>query len=522
MPTDSPAPTLAHTAPRGRMARIAADHPLALLALWLFATAGLRPLLLPDEGRYANVARDMLLGVGAGSLGEGRGWVPLLNGLPFFHKPPLAYWLDMAAMAVLGVNQLAARCAPLVGAWVMGAAMFLALRRWHGAALAQRALLVLATCPFFFIGGQYANLDMLVGGLIAATTLAFVRAVDGQGGEARAPLRWVAAAWLLAALAVLAKGLIGIVLPALVVGPWLLAQGRWRDVLRLLHPLGLACFALLALPWFVLMQSAYPGFFDYFIVEQHFRRFAMASFNNVHPAWFYLAVLPALTLPWTLWLPAAVRARSAARPQRALYLWWLVAVVGFFSLPSSKLVGYVLPALAPWCVLLAFGIQPFGRAARAALVAAALFCVAVVVALAVVAPHTSKAAGLALAAQHAAGDRVVFVDEMFYDLPFYAGLRAPPIVASDWADPDLPRHDNWRKELYDAARFDPARGRELLWPIARLAELTCHPHAVWFVVDPARGPAATTVPGVMGVAGVREVYVDKNVRLLRAPGRACR
>ncbi len=162
--------------------------------MWLLALTGLRPLLLPDEWRYVDVARDMLLGVGfagnASSVADGRGWVPLLNGLPFFHKPPLMYWLDMAAMGALGIHQFAARFAPFVGAWVMGASLFLALRRWHGAVLPQRALLVLATTPFFFIGGQYANLDMLVAGLITATVLAFVRAVDGASPALSAPLRW--------------------------------------------------------------------------------------------------------------------------------------------------------------------------------------------------------------------------------------------------------------------------------------------------------------------------------------------
>jgi len=530
MPATPAPPTLSAATQPGAQAwprTWGAGGTLAGLAVWLLLLAGLRPLLLPDEGRYAGVARDMLLGVGAGSWGDGRGWVPLLNGLPFFHKPPLMYWLDMAAMALLGVNQFAARFAPFVGAWLMGASLFLALRRWHGVAAAQRALLVLASTPFFFIGGQYANLDMLVGGLITATVLAFVRAVDGTPPARHAAMRWLLLAWALAALAVLAKGLIGIVLPMLVVGPWLLAQRRWRCVARLLHPAGLALFAALALPWMLAMQARFPGFFDYFIVEQHFRRFASATFNNVHPVWFYALVLPALTLPWALWLPAAVHALRRGRsgwptPQLALYVWWVLVIVGFFSLPSSKLVGYVLPALAPWCVLLALGAASFGRAARATLGLGLLWCVGVAVALAVAAPHSTKAAGRALAAQWAPGDRVVFVDEMFYDLPFYAGLREPVRVASDWADPQIPRRDNWRKELADAARFDPARGRELLWPIGRLAELACQPagapaHRVWFVVDGARA-AATSLPGVSGAV---EAYADKSVRLLRVNTRPC-
>ena len=494
---------------------------LALLALWLLATLGLRSLLLPDEGRYVGVARDMLYGDGL---------VPLLNGLPFFHKPPLMYWLDMAAMAVLGVNQFSARFAPFAGAWLMGAALFFAVRRWHGPRAALDALLLLATCPFFFIGGQYGNHDMLVAGLITAAVLAFVRAVD----DPRPALRWVLAAWGLAALAVLAKGLIGIVLPALVVGPWLLARGRWRDVLRLLHPLGGLVFALIALPWFVVMQQRYPGFFDYFVIEQHVRRFEQTHFNNARPFWFYPVALVLLTLPCSAWLPSALRdawqrhtdarrvvpalvsARvSALVSYAALYVWWIVAIAGFFSLPHSKLVGYLLPVVAPWCLLLSFAAARFTHGVRWTAAVSALLSVGLVGALAWLAPHSSQPAAKVLAAQMGAGDRVVFVDEMFYDLPFYAGLTQPPVVAAHWADPALPTMDNWRKELADAARFDPARGRQLLWPLDRLAELTCAVPAVWFVLRPGGMARLSGVPGAVSV------YADRDVQLVRAPGQRC-
>jgi hypothetical protein len=130
-------------------------------------------------------------------------------------------------------------------------------------------------------------------------------------------------------------------------------------------------------------------------------------------------------------------------------------------------------------------------------------------------PTSSKAAAAVLAGQIKPGDRVVFVDEMFYDLPFYAGLKQPPIVASDWADPNVPLHDNWRKELFDAARFDAARGRELLWPMDRMNELTCGEAAVWFVLKEAN------LPRMAGVASAVSVAVNGDVQLLRAPGRAC-
>jgi 4-amino-4-deoxy-L-arabinose transferase-like glycosyltransferase len=488
--------------------RLAASPAFLLIALaaWLAATAGLRPLLLPDEGRYASVAWEML---------RGDGWVPTLDGLPYFHKPPLMYWLDIAAMQVFGVTAFAARFASLVGAWAMGAAIFFALRRWRGFETARLALLVLATCPFYFLGAQYANHDMLVAGLITVAVLAFARALEGRP---RPELRWIVAGWIACAGALLSKGLIGVVLPMLVVGPWLVAERRWRDMLRLLHPLGLAAFALVAGPWLVGMQLRYPGFFDYFIVEQHFRRYALATFNNVHPFWFFVVVVPALTLPWSAWLALRARRLFAARDPMALRLaWWVVAVVGFFSIPSSKLIGYVLPAIAPWCALVALAIAATPRPRRAVAAVAtvgAAIGLAVVVALTWKAPNSNRAAALALAAQKAPGDRVALLGDAFFDVPFYARLAAPIPIVSSWDDPDLPRHDNWRKELFDAGRFDPARARDVLWPIEKIAALACGTHPVWFVVQAGHGGPLQAVPGAT------RSYADPRTELWRAPARA--
>jgi 4-amino-4-deoxy-L-arabinose transferase-like glycosyltransferase len=337
-------------------------------------------------------------------------------------------------------------------------------------------------------------------------------------------LRWLVAGWVLCALAMLAKGLIGIVLPALVIGPWLLAQGRWRQLLKLLHPLGLLAFALVGLPWFVAMQWRYPDFFDYFVIEQHFRRFAQSNFNNEHGAWFFIAVMPLATLPWSAWLPAAVRCVSGPRAAAqagppgtiGLYAWWIVAIVGFFSIPSSKLVGYALPALAPWCALIALAIATgTTRIWRRVMVAAAIACVAIVAVVAWKAPNSNRALALTLASNMAPADRVVMVDEYYYDVPFYARLARPVVIASDWADPSIPTRDNWRKEVFDAGRFDPTLANELLRPLTELPRMACGASAVWFIVP------AGNVARVSGLPSATRVFADRRTELWRAPGRAC-
>ena len=487
---------------------------LGLLAVWLLFSAGIRPLLLPDEGRYAEVAREMW---------RGDGLVPLLNGVPFFHKPPLTYWVDMLGMSVFGVSVFTARLGPALGAWLMGAALWLTLRRARGPRVAGISLLVLATSPFFFIGGQYANHDMLVAGTISAAVLSFVRAL-----EAGAPvLRWLVVGWVFCGLAVLSKGLIGVVLPAIVVGPWLLAQGRWRDMLRLLHPAAVLAGVAVATPWMLLMQQRYADFFDYFIIEQHFRRYAGRTFNNVQPWPFYFWVLPVLTLPWAPWLVASARRlrrdwASTSTDQRrwaGLLVWWVAVVLLFFSLPASKLVGYVMPALAPICALLAMAFTAPGSTGARWLtpmaVGAALFCLALISALAWVAPKSSRDVAQVLRAQVTPADLVVFVENSFNDVNFEARLMQVPLVASNWDAADVRQRDSWRKELADTVRFDKPAVDAVLYPVDQLPALVCRGKRVWLLVTHSDVQRAQSVPGAL------LVQRGKYAQLWRADPQPC-
>ena len=459
---------------------------LLALVVWLGATAGLRTLTLPDEGRYVGVALEMLR--------SGEWLTPTIDGLPYFHKPPLFYWVTAAGLSGLGVNAWAARLAPLLGAVLAAWSLYLFVRRWSGQHAAKASLIVLATQPFFYIGAQFANLDMLVAGCISATVLLLAHA--SQLLERGLPWRRaLLAAYAMAGLGMLAKGLIGIVLPALVIVVWLLASRRWRLLWPLISVPGMALLLLVAAPWFLVMQTRFEAFADYFFVVQHFKRFSQAGFNNMRPVWFYLAVLPLLCLPWPLWLALARRGPRAdaaaaspaapAPPLRSLMWSWLAVIVLFFSMPRSKLVGYVLPALPP----LAWLIAEVVRSARARSPGAtrwwhatvgvsALLCVGVAVGLAIFHPATTREAARVMGAARAAGEPVYFVGEYFFDAPFYGALRPPYVVVDHWDDPDLTRADNWRKELVDAGRFDAAAAATTFMTPAQLpAALCAHPRS---------------------------------------------
>ena len=438
---------------------------------------------------------------------------PTLNGLPYFHKPPLFYWLTAASMTLFGPGEWAARAAPLLGAWVGAMALYLFVRRWWGAPAARRSLWALLAQPLFYIGGQFANLDMLVAGCITTTIVLLAHAAMSL--QRRLPYKSaLAAAYAFAALGLLAKGLIGLLIPALVVGVWLIALRRWRDLAALLWWPGALLFLLLAAPWFVAMQAKFDGFFDYFFVVQHFKRYAAGGFNNLQPFWFYPAVLVLFTLPWLPWLRAQFRRGRFSDPQRGelrlLMVLWVLLVLLFFSLPKSKLLGYILPAVPPLAVLLADAFESRvravnDRAARwwwaSAGVSSALSIAAIVV-LSVQPGRSNKALAEVLLEQRGVDEPVFMLGNYLFDLPFYARLKGPTPIVLDWTDPEIQRRDNWRKELADAAAFAPLRARSALLQPEQLAAAVCS-HAVSWVVGPAA--AAQALPWLSNARAVSEV-----------------
>lgn len=488
MPTPVPLP---EAAPRPTpFARREWMVAIALSFVWLWLTGWARPLSLPDEGRYVGVAWE--------GLQHGDWLVPTLNGLPFFHKPPLFYWITQAAMAVFGADVWAARTAPLLGGLAGAVSLFVLMWRWLSPRHARAALLVLLAMPLHFVGSQFANLDMLVAGLITATVAAGADAVLRL--NAGLPHRRVlAVAYAMAGLGILAKGLIGIVLPGAVLLAWLVLGGQWRAIRALLWWPGMLLMLVVCVPWFAAMQWRFPGFLHYFFVVQHLQRFAGGGFNNVQPPWFFptvllVASLPAL--PWLLkgwvrepWRPAA--GAQGWRGLQGLLLVWLVVILVFFSIPQSKLVGYILPTLPPLAGLVALAWDRVVRSSprwrrwtAPSLGVSAAIGLAAVVAYGMGVDRSNRALALELAALRQAQDGVVMLERYEYDVPFYARLKAPMWVVESWSDADLMARDSWRKELWDTRGFAD-RGRDLSafqsW--ASLRSAVCAGRMMWAIGD---------------------------------------
>lgn len=354
--------------PTGRQVAAA----LALLAVCFVAAAGARSLNTPDEGRYAEVAREML---------RSGDWVtPRLDGVPFLDKPPLFYWLQGGAFAVFGVHVWSARLVTALLGFAGCALVFAAGSRLYGRRAGFLGAVVLAASPYQFGASQYVNHDLAVATWISAALLAFA---VGDRREGAARRRWLLAGYAAMGLAVLTKGLIGLVLPLGAVGLYVAATGRWRELPRYALPAGLALVAIVAVPWHVLAQQRNPDLLHYLFVVQHFQRFTGSGFNNPAGPAFYPVALAVGLLPWTPLLPAAIgRAVRSFRQDRVggrtdlLLLLWPALVIVFFSIPRSKIVGYALPAVPPLALLvgreLDLALRSRGVRSRALQISAAL------------------------------------------------------------------------------------------------------------------------------------------------------
>ena len=314
---------------------------LLFVLLWGMGLAT-RSITRPDEGRYAEIAREMAV--------SGNWITPRLNGIPYFEKPPLQYWATAESIEVLGPTALAARLwtalMGLLGVWVV----WRSGDRLFGHGSGKWAALVLVSSLYYAVLGHINSLDMGVSVWMTVSVCAFLRAqVEDR--------RWMMLAWAGAAAAMLSKGLMALVLP----GGALILYSLWtRDLSpwRRLDPIrGALIFLALAAPWFMLSGAAHPEFLRFFFIHEHLERFTSTVHQRVEPFWYFLPILLAGWLPWTGLLYASVIRplrgfhSRAFSPQRFLALYALLVVL-FFGLSGSKLPAYILPAFPPIALLM--------------------------------------------------------------------------------------------------------------------------------------------------------------------------
>jgi len=303
----------------------------------------------PDEGRYAEIPREML------ASGD---WVtPRLNGVNYFEKPPLVYWLTAASQAVFGSGEVASRCVPAAFALVGILLTYATTRRFYGRDAGLAAAAVLGSCVLFFVLGHILLLDMAVSVLMSATLFCFILGVQEAPGPRR---RWFFyGLYASAALATLTKGLIGFLVTGAVMFLWLLICNQWRRLRPMHLPTGILLFLAIALPWHLLAAKHNETWVHRYLVYEHLERFLTPAASRPGKWHYFIWVVIGGLIPWTamLW-PAvrdAVRGGWARRLEQAVGWFWVIwagFIFLFFTKSQSKLAPYILPIFPALAVLI--------------------------------------------------------------------------------------------------------------------------------------------------------------------------
>jgi 4-amino-4-deoxy-L-arabinose transferase-like glycosyltransferase len=329
---------------------------LAVAGIVFFAGLGRLPLLEPDEGRNAEVAREMLV---SGDL-----ITPHFNTLTYLDKPPVYFWLVAASFRLCGLTEWAARFpSALMALATMLLTWFLA-GRMFGDSAGLRAAIMLATTPLVIAFARLVIFDMTLAFLVTVAMTCFWLAA---ASDYRRP--WLEVLLFAAmGLATITKGPVGFLIPLLSVLAYQALRGRVSELKRLRWGLGIAVFLAAVLPWFIAVSLRHPDFPRYALWDESLRRFATGSARRGGSVFYYVPVFLLGFFPWSFFLLFAGgnrwrrwRALRQEAHQPVLFLLaWAAAVFLFFSISQSKLPGYFLPAVVPLSALMAAGWAEVG------------------------------------------------------------------------------------------------------------------------------------------------------------------
>ncbi|MGB6056501.1 MAG: glycosyltransferase family 39 protein [Burkholderiaceae bacterium] len=342
---------------------------VVFLFIWFYAL-GARTLVPTDEGRYAEMAREMV------ATGD---WItPRLNAIKYFEKPPLQNWMNALTFELFGLGEWQARLwtglCGLLGVFLAGYAG----RRLFGPRVGFNAALVLGSAAFWMALAHINTLDMGLAGMMA---LALCGLLLGQNPAASNGERrwWMLACWAGMALAVMSKGLIGVVLPGAVLVLYTLFARDWSIWKRLHLVPGVLLFLAITVPWFVLVSMRNPEFLQFFFIHEHFQRFTSKIHHRAGPWYYFIPILLLGILPWlgmlaqSLWQGRRDAQATGFQPKKLL-LTWSVFIFIFFSVSGSKLPSYILPIFPALALLIACYLEQVS--ARTVQASAAILVVA--------------------------------------------------------------------------------------------------------------------------------------------------
>ena len=336
----------------------------AILAAIIYLPGLGRPALWePDEGRYAEIAREMVA--------SGDYVTPRDNYELYFEKPPLVYWAEAAAIKIFGINEFAVRLPAAlfsIGQVVITAALAEAML---GATAGFLAALALALSPLFFSLARFATLDPALAFFLTAALAAGYTASRESSFATRSARNWMLASSAMLALGTLAKGPVALLLGVAIAFMWLASERRLAEIRRMPLVWSVLIYCAIVAPWFVLMEQRNPGFLNFFFIHEHLQRYVSSNEHGWGP-WFFIPIVIGGTWPWIFFAPlgwssmrrndgsesgGAPSATNQRRSAASFLAIWFIVIFVFFSIPRSKLGTYILPALPPLAIFAGYGLS---------------------------------------------------------------------------------------------------------------------------------------------------------------------
>ena len=470
--------------------------PFIALVIFTYFFGLTIPLLGPDEPRYAQVAREMF---------ERGDWVtPTLGGFPWFEKPALLYWLEIISYKLFGVSEFSARfgsavfgLATILFLWILGS-------KWTTKSaednepnndLPKWLVLVSASTLGLLVFARGASFDMILTFPITAALVSFFVASIARTRSFRAYYLPLGSFYFFVGISLIAKGLVGIVFPFAIVAFYFVLLWRFPSKELIFSFFwGTVIWIGIAAVWYVpvYLQNGYR-FIDEFIIQHHFQRYTSNRYQHPQPFYFFLWVLPLMTLPWLPFFFAAIwslvrtlvsrrksiqtqtnkplpRTFSLSHLQLFAIAWLLVPLI-FFSFSGSKLPGYILPAVPAAVILTADFISRFtsSRPIWRELLIAGAFTTVIAVSLLIqfVAPTIADADSVRslIAATGPSTDKIFCLHTLSHNAEFYGAGRL--IRNSDGTQ----RRFNSVQEIVDEMKRAGLSESLVLMPIAYIKEM---------------------------------------------------
>lgn len=329
---------------------------IGLFIILYIVPLGLRPLFTPDEPRYAEIARELIVH---------NDWVvPKINNLRYFEKPIMGHWLNAASLKLFGENNFAVRFASALAAGLTGLALFMLLKKFAGDSMALWGTVIFLSSVLVYGIGTFAVLDGPTSFFLTAGMTGFFFAYMEKRWNTR-KITALLLFGLFCGLAFLTKGFLAFVVPAIIIGPFLIWEKRWKELFILPWIPALAVIVTV-LPWSLMIHCRDNDFWNYFFWVEHVQRFLQKE-ESQHPApfWFFIPVIIAGSIPWLFLIQSILSGykercvETFKQPLMRYAACWLVLPFLFFSASSGKLATYILPCFPPLAILIACGLDNF-------------------------------------------------------------------------------------------------------------------------------------------------------------------